>query len=119
MKQIFSICICLFLCIAGSQSISAQDSLSVYNHNEVFDPTFFSHNGNVYRSANGAPGPKYWQNSASYTIHATLDEKDTTIKSDVSISYTNNSPDTLNYLWLQLDQNLFNPASHGCSNHSN
>jgi len=101
--------------IIVSQTIFAQDSVSAYNHNKVFDPTFFTHDGNIYRSANGAPGPKYWQNKVNYIIHATLDEKDTLLKGNVSINYTNNSPDTLNYLWLQLDQNLFNPDSRGAA----
>jgi len=72
-----------------------------------FNPTA----GNVFRSANGTPGPMYWQNSSDYLIHATLSEKDTTIFGDVTITYTNNSPDQLEYLWLQLDQNIFKPNS--------
>ena len=55
----------------------------------------------------------YWQNSASYLIHATLSEKDTSITGDVTISYVNNSPDQLEYVWLQLDQNLFDLKSRG------
>jgi len=86
---------------------------SPYNELQLFDPSFFTHNGNEMRSANGAPGPKYWQNSASYVINAALIEKDTAIKGDVNIKYTNNSPDTLNYLWLQVDQNLFKADSRG------
>lgn len=86
---------------------------STYDKKQVFDPQFFTNNGNEIRDGNGAPGPKYWQNRADYTIHATLLEKDTMVKGDVSINYTNNSPDTLNYLWLQLDQNLFKADSRG------
>ncbi|MBV8390691.1 MAG: M1 family metallopeptidase [Mucilaginibacter sp.] len=86
---------------------------STYDKKQVFDPQFFTNNGNEMRSGNGAPGPKYWQNRADYVIHATLLEKDTMVKGDVTINYTNNSPDTLNYLWLQLDQNLFRNDSRG------
>ena len=86
-----------------------------YDQLQVFDHSFFTHNGNELRSANGAPGPKYWQNKADYVINGTLVEKDTLIKGNVSINYTNNSPDTLNYLWLQLDQNLFRPDSRGAA----
>ncbi|MDO3629038.1 M1 family metallopeptidase [Mucilaginibacter sp. BT774] len=86
---------------------------STYDKKQVFDPQFFTNNGNEMRSGNGAPGPKYWQNRADYVIHATLLEKDTMVKGDVSINYTNNSPDTMNYLWLQLDQNLFRNDSRG------
>ncbi|RYE36356.1 MAG: M1 family peptidase, partial [Sphingobacteriaceae bacterium] len=68
---------------------------------------------NQVRSANGSPGPQYWQNKADYIIQATLSEKDTSISGKVIINYTNNSPDKLDYLWLQLDQNLFKPDSRG------
>ena len=114
MKTFTSWCIS-FILFTISQSVFSQDSTSTYNHNQVFDPTFFTQNGNEFRSANGAPGPKYWQNNANYIIHATLDEKDTLLKGNVSINYTNNSPDSLNYLWLQLDQNLFDSASRGAA----
>lgn len=102
----------ILLAVLAPLCLMAQQK-SIYNQHELWDPSFFTHNGNEYRSADGAPGPKYWQNSAGYTIHATLDEPDTMIKGDVTIYYTNNSPDTLNYLWLQLDQNIFKPGSRG------
>ncbi|MCJ7758536.1 MAG: M1 family metallopeptidase, partial [Gillisia sp.] len=57
------------------------------------------------------PGPKYWQNNSSYLIHAALNEKDTSVTGDVTISYTNNSPDQLDFLWLQLDQNILESSS--------
>ncbi len=93
-------------------SLLAQDK-SVYNPHQLWDPSFFTHNGNQYRSADGAPGPDYWQNSVNYEIHATLDEKDTILRGDVTIHYTNNSPNSLHYLWLLLDQNIFEPGSRG------
>jgi hypothetical protein len=102
----------LLLMMAAPFYANAQTK-SAYSQTQVFDPLFFTHNGNEMRSANGSPGPKYWQNAASYTINATLIEKDTSIRGSVSINYTNNSPDTLNYLWLQLDQNLFKSDSRG------
>jgi hypothetical protein len=115
MKHVFSFCICLVAAAFFSQDSFAQDSLSIYNKNEVFDPLFLNQPATEFRSANGAPGSKYWQNSVNYIIHATLDEPDTTLKGNVTINYTNNSTDTLNYLWLQLDQNLFNPDSRGAA----
>jgi hypothetical protein len=115
MKPIISFSICLITGIVFSQNIVGQDTSSVYNKNQVFDPLFMSQGATEFRSADGAPGPKYWQNSANYIIHSTLDEKDTTLKGDVTIDYTNNSPDELNYVWLQLDQNLFNPSSRGAA----
>lgn len=93
----------------------AQPSGSVYDNHKVFDPSFFTYNGNEYRSASGAPGPKYWQNRADYEIHATLLEQDSTLAGRVKINYINNSPDSLAYLWLQLDQNLFTDSSRGAS----
>ena len=86
---------------------------SAYNPQDFYLPSFNPPAGSVFRSAKGTPGPMYWQNKADYLIHATLNEKDTSITGDVTISYTNNSPDKLDYLWLQLDQNLFEPASRG------
>ncbi|MEO8862400.1 MAG: M1 family metallopeptidase, partial [Ginsengibacter sp.] len=115
MKSIKVLCIPIVLFFLCGTRIFAQDSVSVYNKNQVFDPTFMSQDATEFRSANGAPGPGYWQNSVNYLIHATLDEKDTTLKGDVNISYTNNSTDALKYLWLQLDQNLFNPDSRGAA----
>ncbi|HXB28833.1 MAG TPA: M1 family metallopeptidase, partial [Puia sp.] len=91
-----------------------KDSL-LYNKRDFFLQNFNPDAVNAFRSASGMPGPLYWQNNASYLIHATLSEKDTSITGDVVISYTNNSPDKLDYLWLQLDQNLFDPASRGAA----
>ena len=62
---------------------------------------------NVYRTASGAPGHAYWQQRADYQIEATLDESKQKISAQQTITYSNNSPDTLPYLWLQLDQNRF------------
>jgi Peptidase family M1 domain len=86
-----------------------------YNPHDFFLQGFNPPAGNAYRSANGTPGPMYWQNSASYLIHAILSEKDTSVTGDVVISYVNNSPDKLDYVWLQLDQNLFNPISRAAA----
>ncbi|MFT6771436.1 MAG: hypothetical protein ACJARU_001645, partial [Congregibacter sp.] len=66
---------------------------------------------NVYRTASGAPGHKYWQQQADYDIDARLDADARRIDASARIVYTNNSPDTLRYLWLQLDQNRFKQDS--------
>ncbi|MGO4479954.1 M1 family metallopeptidase, partial [Massilia sp. 2TAF26] len=63
------------------------------------------------RTASGAPGHAYWQQRADYKIRARLDETNHAITGSETVTYHNNSPDTLNYLWLQLDQNLFKPNS--------
>ncbi|PCI50879.1 MAG: aminopeptidase [Alphaproteobacteria bacterium] len=62
---------------------------------------------NVYRTASGAPGHKYWQQQADYVIDVTLDDEKQRIIGSAKIKYYNNSPDTLRYLWVQLDQNRF------------
>jgi len=66
---------------------------------------------NVYRTASGAPGHKYWQQQADYQIKVKLNDEKQTLTGSETINYTNNSPDTLTYLWLQLDQNKFNRDS--------
>ena len=62
---------------------------------------------NVYRSAAGEPGEKYWQQKVNYDIDVTLDEQKRRLTASQTIEYKNNSPHTLKYLWLQLDQNIF------------
>jgi len=68
---------------------------------------------NRYRSSSGVPGPDYWQQRADYTINASLDTATTQISGAVEIRYTNNSPDTLRYVWVQADQNLYRTGSKG------
>jgi hypothetical protein len=66
---------------------------------------------NTYRTASGAPGESYWQQQADYVIGATLDETAKRITATGTITYRNNSPHPLNYVWLQLDQNIFKENS--------
>lgn len=68
---------------------------------------------NTIRSGSGTPGPSYWQQRADYVIRASLDTVAQRVSGKERITYTNNSPDTLRYLWLQVEQNLFNSASRG------
>ena len=63
------------------------------------------------RTASGAPGHRYWQQRADYRLRATLDENKRSITGSGTVTYTNNSPDTLSYLWVQLDQNMFRSDS--------
>lgn len=63
------------------------------------------------RLASGAPGPKYWQQRADYSIAVTLDDANQTLSGTETITYYNQSPHTLTYLWVQVDQNLFAPNS--------
>ncbi len=66
---------------------------------------------NVYRNAAGEPGHQYWQQKVDYQIKAKLDEKKRRLEATSTITYNNNSPDTLKYLWVQLDQNKFRSDS--------
>src|SRR6266542_3272183 len=63
------------------------------------------------RSAAGAPGPRYWQKRADYTLEATLDTASNVLRGRGRIYYVNRSPETLSFVWVQLDQNLFAPGS--------
>ncbi len=85
--------------------VQGQTDSSVFDSHALWDPLFYPHYGNPYRSANGAPGPAYWQNRADYKIVCTLDTVHDRISGKVTILYTNNSPDDLSFLWLQMDQN--------------
>ena len=67
--------------------------------------------GNEYRSGSGAPGPKYWQNHADYDLKASLDTTTKTLTGSLQLRYTNNSPDTLRFIWLQMEQNAFKDKS--------
>ncbi|MDQ6890826.1 MAG: M1 family peptidase, partial [Bacteroidota bacterium] len=92
---------------------TAQTDTSIYDPHDLFTPNFYPSSVNEYRSADGQPGPKYWTNKASYKIAATLDDVKDEITGSVIVTYTNNSPQTLPYLWLYLDQNLYTSNSRG------
>jgi hypothetical protein len=89
---------------------NAQSKYSAY---ELFHPLWNYGPVSPARSAAGVPGPGYWQNSADYKIAVSLDDVANKITGDVEITYKNNSPDKLPFLWLQLDQNSFNTQSRG------
>jgi hypothetical protein len=86
---------------------------SHYDQHKVFDPFFYPSTGTVYRGAGGAAGGKYWNNRADYAIHSNLDTTRHELTGGVTITYTNNSPDDLPCLWLQLDQNIYRKDSRG------
>jgi len=102
-------------CLVGLNPVFAQlapsSSTSKYDPHELFHPLFNMQPGNDYRTGSGSPGPRYWQNKADYRINGTLDDQQNTIDGEVEITYTNNSPDALSFLWLQLDQNAFADTS--------
>lgn len=99
--------------VLSTINIVGAQNKSEYSYTDAFGPGFYTHNGSKYRSASGKPGPQYWQNAASYNIKATLDDKANKIKGSLQITYTNNSPENLDFVWFQLDQNLFNSQSRG------
>ena len=98
----------LFLFLAPY--MCAQDNLNNSKFKQLYEelPT-----PNVYRTASGAPGHEYYQQKADYQINVELDEEKNILEGNEIITYTNNSPDVLNYLWLQLDQNVRAKNSHG------
>jgi hypothetical protein len=105
MKKIFCLTVLVnCLLVAGF-------SQSKYDAHKAFDPNFYTQSGNDYRSAAGEPGPKYWQNRADYKLACTLDTGMHTVAGTVEINYTNNSPDNLRFLWLQVDQNIYQKES--------
>ena len=98
MRQLLFILLCSFAVTTFAQNSS--------NHGNKFEglgtmlPT-----PNEYRTASGAPGPKYWQQKCDYDIVCNLDESKQVLSGKETITYSNNSPDQLSYLWLQLDEN--------------
>ena len=101
----------LFFNISFAQQ--ANTAKSNYDPHALFTPLFYQQHGNEYRSGSGEPGPAYWQNRADYQITASLDDTKNEVKGSVTLTYKNNSPHNLPFLWFQLDQNLFNTKSRG------
>ncbi|MEP7374559.1 MAG: M1 family metallopeptidase [Chitinophagaceae bacterium] len=84
-----------------------------YDPHEAFAPFFYPNYGDKVRAADGTPGLDYWQNKADYKIDATLDDSSHSITGTVEISYINNSPQPLSFVWLQLDQDIYKSTSRG------
>lgn len=110
-KIVLSFCATIAIFVSFAQEQVKQSS--IYDQREAFNPQFYPYPGNDFRSASGEPGPRYWQNHANYKINATIDTVKQIISGDVEITYTNNSPDNLKFLWLQLDQNIYRKDSRG------
>jgi len=111
MKNIFSKAITVVALCIGFSSVTAQESK--YSYVDAFAPNFYTKNGNEFRSASGKPGPKYWQNRADYKLTTNLNEASNQISGSVELTYTNNSPDEMEFIWMYLDQNLFAKDSRG------
>jgi hypothetical protein len=96
--------IVFLLCLLAAVSSYAQEAPKWQGKFEQLDQVLPT--PNEYRTGSGAPGPKYWQQQADYVISVELDDNNQTVTGSETITYSNNSPDVLNYLWLQLDQNI-------------
>jgi hypothetical protein len=82
-----------------------------YDPRITFAPLPLPEPSSPYRSANGAPGPSYWQNAADYVMHARLDPVAKVLTNDEIVTYSNNSPDALDSLWILLEQNIYRKDS--------
>ncbi len=93
----------IYLILTATVTLSAQTNIykDPFRQLDQQLPT-----ANDYRTASGAPGSKYWQQQADYNIQLNLNDEKQTISGQEVITYKNNSPDVLTYLWLQLDQNM-------------
>ena len=111
-KKLLIACCCL-LSFTLSFSQQADSFATNYYPHDLFGPLFYSPANNVTRSADGTPGKGYWQNKADYNIATTLNDVTNEITASVTITYKNNSPQSLSFLWLYLDQNLFTKQSRG------
>lgn len=108
-------CFLFSLLLGLSFSSFAQNSKieSNYDPHSLFSPLFYTTGETITRAATGEPNVGYWQNRADYQISASLNELTHQISGTVKITYKNNSPHELPFLWIQLDQNLFNTKSRG------
>jgi hypothetical protein len=105
----FLLCICVY----AGRAQNTDQAAEKYDQHKVFTPLFYPDKGNEYRSANGAPGTKYWQNRADYKLNVALDTARHRVSGTTLITYTNNSPDPLAFLWLQVEQNIYREDSRG------
>src|SRR3954471_1428987 len=104
-------------CITNAQNIQNNPGSNHGNKFEQLGTTLTT--PNEYRTASGAPGPKYWQQRCDYDIKASLDENALKLTGSETVTYYNNSPDVLTYLWIQLDENEhsnINNANYQSSN---
>ncbi|EKE77031.1 M1 family metallopeptidase [Gallaecimonas xiamenensis] len=108
--------LCLF-CLALSGPLSAQGG---YDPQALFAPLTLPGAATSLRGGSGQPGPQFWQNRVDYQIKARIDTQAKTLAADAVITYSNRSPDALDVLWLQLDQNIYRRDSRAAlsSGHS-
>lgn len=110
MRYQFRTVLALALLGFSSIQITAQE---VTPNNQTTFSEFMNRSGNQLRAASGVPGPEYWQNEADYAIEATLDDENHTLSGKITVTYTNNSPQPLEFIWMYLNQNRFTETSRG------
>ncbi|MCC9074173.1 M1 family metallopeptidase [Flavobacterium sp. F-65] len=115
LRAVLSMALLLGISTTWAQQVPNTNTnpISKYDYYESFSPLFYSKNGTATRSASGQPGAEYWQNRADYKITAKLNGVTNEIIGTDEITYTNNSPDKMSFVWLNLDQNLFKEDSRG------
>jgi hypothetical protein len=111
MKTKLTLLFCAFLTFFGT--INAQEKQEDkkrepghYNENKFRQMYDLLATPNMFRTASGAPGPAYYQQQADYKINVEVDDKNAKLYGTETITYTNNAPESLDYLWIQLDQNM-------------
>lgn len=112
---LFVIVFCGMFSTYAQETTTAKETTktSVYDYHDAFGPHFYTKNATTTRTASGQPGASYWQNRADYQLNAALNEQTNEVTGSETITYTNNSPDELSFLWLNLEQNLFRQDSRG------
>jgi len=113
--KFYKIALSLLLCagVYGAYAQDAEQNASKYDQHKAFPAMFYPNGGNEFRTAAGTPGSKYWQNHADYKLNVTLDTAKHRVSGTTLITYTNNSPDPLSFLWLQVEQNIYREDSRG------
>ena len=96
--------------LAGISNSFAQE---VKENNQEQFGEFINRKGTYTRSASGKPNLGYWQNKADYQIAVTLDDSTHTLSGNITLTYTNNSPESLDFIWMQMEQNRFKEDSRG------
>ena len=96
--------------LAAQQQVPALRPSTPVADTSIFAPLVLPA-ANMVRAGSGAPGSRYWQNRADYDIAASLDTATKTLRGQLTLRYTNNSPDTLHYIWFQTEQNAFKANS--------
>ena len=110
MLRLVSIAVLVLTVRAAAQQVPPLKPSNPVADTSIFAPLELPA-GELIRTGSGAPGARYWQNRADYDIKASLDTASKTLRGELTLRYTNNSPDTLHYIWIQTEQNAFKDNS--------